>query len=152
MAEIKLDIEQKESFEVKDRSGKLIGTIEFNAHDLNIVKRLKEVYKAVEKYEAEEEQKPKPEDLNNGTVEDTIKAVDEFEAKEKFLWDQIDYAFNSKVSEVVFKDISAFTPIGGKLYFEIFLDGIISIVEKSLKKEAESFHKKTDKYTKKYVK
>jgi len=64
-----------------------------------------------------------------------------------YVKEQIDYIFNSPVSDTVFKGTNLLSPVDGKFLFEHFLDAIIPEIVKDLNIEAKKIHDRTKKYT-----
>lgn len=70
----------------------------------------------------------------------------------KIVREQIDFIFNSPVSDVVFGNQSPLSMVGGVPFFQRFLNAAEPFIEKELKAEQAASQKRVSKYTKGYKK
>lgn len=111
--------------------------IRFNPCDMNIYRRIEASNIKIAEF-----------------IEETSKEEDDEEHKLRkladFICEQIDYALNSKISEVVFNGTSPLTPVNGVPYYMRFLDAIKPVIEKEIEKEKKASENRIKKYTNKY--
>jgi hypothetical protein len=119
--------------------------IRFNPADFSIIERIKTAYDEIEKsMKVENDIELKAdgtpvEQLGQGAeivrgINDTIKK-------------QIDYIFNSPVSDMVFGNQSPLGMVKGVPLYERFLNAVIPVIEKEVKEETEASRKRISKYT-----
>lgn len=119
-------------------------TIYVQASDFNIKVRARQAQKNIGDL-LEEIDKVSPENAEAFT--DVLEDID------KKVREQINFIFNSDVSEPVFGACSPLmTLCNGKSYVEAFLDAIIPELERIAKKAAEASEKRIAKHTRKYTK
>lgn len=128
-----------------------------NTADLNILSRLKEAYPKLESL-TNEAVKKLPDSLpdfdetenalENPAINSLISVLDEID---KNMREQIDYIFNSNVSEICAPDGSMYDPINGKFRYEHIIDTLSGLytedISKGMKKISTRVKKHTDKYT-----
>lgn len=118
--------------------------IRFNPADLGIIERVNKAYQEIEKatkFKSDIELKVdgSPVDVIGQAAElvksvsDTVKA-------------QIDYIFNSPVSEVVFGNQSPLAMVKGKPLYERFLEAIIPVIQEEVMTELAASKKRINKY------
>ena len=110
--------------------------IKFNPSDMSILHRVEESLVNVEK-----EMKKYEDKKVDGKTE---KKISEFICK------QIDYIFNSKVSDVVFNGTSPLSTIKGVPYYVRFIEAVKPIIEEEILAERKASEEKIKKYTEKY--
>lgn len=119
-------------------------TIYVQASDFNIKVRARQAQKNIGAL-LEEIDKANPE--NEDAFTDVLEDID------KKVREQINFIFNSDVSEPVFGACSPLMTLSnGKSYVEAFLDAIIPELERIAKKAAEASEKRIAKHTRKYTK
>jgi hypothetical protein len=120
--------------------------IRFNPTDFEILDRIKVAYEEIEKATSTEDDV----ELNpDGTpIEQLGKAAETVKKISDTIKRQIDYIFNSPISDIVFGNQSPLCLVGGKPLYERFLDAIIPIIQAEVKKEQEASKKRIEKYTK----
>lgn len=119
-------------------------TIYVQASDFNIKVRARQAQKSIGAL-LEEIDKANPE--NEDAFTDVLEDID------KKVREQINFIFNSDVSEPVFGACSPLMTLSnGKSYVEAFLDAIIPELERIAKKAAEASEKRISKHTRKYTK
>ena len=110
--------------------------IKFNPSDMSILHRVEETLANVEK-----EMKKYEDKKFDGETEKKIS---------KFICNQIDYIFNSKVSDVVFNGTSPLSTIKGIPYYVRFIEAVKPIIEEEILTERKASEEKIKKYTEKY--
>jgi hypothetical protein len=119
--------------------------IRFNPADFSIIERIKTAYDEIDKaMKIDKDIELKPDGTPIGDlaaasavvkgINDTIKA-------------QIDYIFNSPVSELVFGKQSPMAMVKGVPLYERFLNVAIPVVRDEIKAEQEASRKRISKYT-----
>ena len=100
-------------------------------------------YKNVSEFSAEEFEAAKKH------AEKSTKAFDE---TKKIICEELNEAFGSDVSTVVFKYCSPFAIVEGQYYIVYFLESILPEIQKSIEKTNKTAEKKMSKYIEKYRK
>lgn len=123
-------------------------TIYFNPNDpdlfvrfSNFEKRVDEKLKDIDDFELSADGTPSNEKL-----------LEKFEGINKVICEELDAAFASNVSSVVFKYCSPFAIVGGKYFLIQFAQAIRPEIEKHNKKANADLQKKMAKHTAKYAK
>lgn len=104
-------------------------------------KRVEEKIKGVEDFNLSEDGTPRSADL-----------VDKFREMNKVICEELDVAFGSNISDVVFKYCSPFAIIGGEYFLIQFIQAIRPEIAKHNKKANAEAQKKMAKHIDKYVK
>jgi hypothetical protein len=110
--------------------------IKFNPSDMSILHRVEETLANVEKEMKKYENKE-----IDGESEKKFS---------KFICNQIDYIFNSKVADVVFNGTSPLSTIKGIPYYVRFIEAVKPIIEEEIMAERKASEEKIKKYTEKY--
>ena len=110
-----------------------------NLSDINILSRVDDAYKNINKYMKK---------LEETQIKDTDQTIKALKNADKYIRDQVNYIFDYDVSDAVFGKTFATADVGGRPYIQAFLDAIAPIIENKLKKYASNISKYTDKYTK----
>jgi len=143
MQSIRFDDGYKE-FMINDDPNKVI---RFDPTDFAIIERfnnaMKNIEKATENLENDVNIDSKGEPLSE--LEEAAEAVAKVN---KLIKDQIDYIFDSPVSEMVFGNKSPLALVKGVPLFERFIMAAKEAIEKEVKKEMEASQKRIEKYTK----
>lgn len=123
-------------------------TIYFNPNDpdlfvrfSNFEKRVDEKLKDIDDFELSADGTPSNEKL-----------LEKFEGINKVICEELDVAFASNVSSVVFKYCSPFAIVGGEYFLIQFVQAIRPEIEKHNKKANADLQKKMAKHTAKYAK
>lgn len=123
--------------------------IRFNPADINLLERFDKAYKSIE-----EEQRRIEKDIElktNGKPveeqEDYEQALEVIRRLNQFIKDQIDYIFDSEVSDVIFGNQSPMSTVKGRPFFERVFDAIQPILEKEITAERKASEKRISKYT-----
>ena len=143
---IKLNTGKKE-FQLIFDDG-IVEKIYFNPNDPDIAKRLSEFQGRIgEKLKALEDTK-----LTADGTPETIEMIEKYKQFRKSFDEEFDRAFNSNISETVFKYCSPFAIIDGDYYVVQFINGIKPEIEKHIKKATAEADKKIQKHIGKYIK
>lgn len=110
--------------------------IKFNPSDMSILHRVEETLANVEK-----EMKKYADKEFNGKTEKKMS---------EFICNQIDYIFNSKVSNIVFNGTSPLSTVKGVPYYVRFIEAVKPIIEEEIIAERKASEEKIKKYTEKY--
>ena len=128
-----------EQYTIEDKNGTVLGKFEMNPADVELVKRYEHVAESVSHI---------ADDLDDS--KDIVDIVKEMEEK---LNKQIDYLFNSNVSQSFFSITSPFTVLAnGEFFVENVLNAIGKLIEEETGKRFEKVQTKIGKYTSKYHK
>lgn len=129
--------------ELKDVTGKVLGSFEFSPTDSDIVNRYKDVVKAFNEVKA-------PEGLLNG--EATDEETDAFQIGfSDMVREQLDYLLGHKVSDSIFGMCGPLTLLeNGEFYYEHVVEGIgnliAQVVEERIDEKLEKVKSATAKY------
>ena len=91
-------------------------------------------------------------DLSANGTPNNIEMIEKFEKIKNVMCEELDIAFGSNISSVVFKYCSPFAVIGGEYFLVLFIEAIRPEIAKHNKKASEELKKKMAKHTAKYVK
>lgn len=128
-----------EEYTIEDKNGTVLGKFEMNPADVELVKRYEHVAEAVRNI---------ADDVDES--KDIVDIVKEMEEK---LNNQIDYLFNSNVSQIFFSITSPFTVLpNGEFFVENVLNAIGSLIKAETGKRFKKVQTKIGKYTSKYHK
>lgn len=120
--------------------------VRFNPADINLLDRFDQAVKTIEI-----EQNKLKEDIelkeNGEAIEESEEALEVIRRANKLIKDQIDFIFDSKVSEVIFGNQSPMSTVNGRPLFERVFDAIKPILEKEIVSEQEASQKRINKYT-----
>ena len=123
-------------------------TIYFNPNDpdlfvrfSNFEKRVEEKLNGIGDFDLSVDGTPKNEEL-----------LEKFESINKVICEELDVAFASNVSDIVFKYCSPFAIVGGEYFLIQFVQAIRPEIEKHNKKANTELQKKMAKHTAKYSK
>lgn len=118
---------------VEDKGG-VIGTFMFNPTDMDIVKRYDEIVKKLEDLTADEK------------FEDLLEISDQ-------LKEYMDYLLGYNVSDALFAKCNPLSlTTNGDLYFEVVLDGIVGLIEKTMETRVKKKQARIKRATSKYHK
>lgn len=128
-----------EEYTIEDKNGTVLGKFEMNPADMELVKRYEHVAEAVSHIADD--------------VDESKDIVDIVKETEEKLNNQIDYLFNSNVSQIFFSITSPFTVLpNGEFFVENVLNAIGSLIEAETGKRFKKVQTKIGKYTSKYHK
>lgn len=128
-----------EEYTIEDKNGTVLGKFEMNPADVELVKRYEQVAETVSHIADD--------------IDESKDIVDILAEMESRLNKQIDYLFNSNVSQSFFSITSPFTVLAsGEFYVENVLNAIGKLIEAETGKRFEKVQTKISKYTSKYHK
>ena len=107
----------------------------------NFEKRVEDKLKDIDDFELSADGTPNNEEL-----------IEKFESINKVICEELDVAFASNVSDIVFKYCSPFAIVGGEYFLIQFVQAIRPEIEKHNKKANADLQKKMAKHTAKYSK
>lgn len=142
MQNIRFDDGYKE-FMLNDDPDKVI---RFDPADFAIINRFNEARKNIEKEidalgdDVDVDNKGEPVD----ELEDVAEAISKVN---KLIREQMDYIFDSPISDMVFGNKSPLAMVKGVPIFERFVAAAQSVIEKEIKSEMKASEKRTSKYT-----
>lgn len=140
MAKLKLSTGVK-SYEIEEQeTGRILGTIYINTNDMNIGQRALDAQKKINAYIKESE-------IIANEAEIDEEAIEQLTAIDKQIKEQLDYLFNSPVSETVFNGLHCLNPNKGKYFIETFLDMIMPVINADLAESIKASEKRISKYT-----
>lgn len=143
MQSIRFDDGYKE-FMINDDPNKII---RFDPADFGIIERFNTAIKNIEK--ARQELTSDIEIDSKGDPIDGLESSAEAVAKvRKLINEQVDYIFDSPVSEMVFGNRSPLALYKGVPLFERFILAAQEVIEKEIKEEMKASQKRVEKYTK----
>jgi hypothetical protein len=118
--------------------------IRFNPSDFGIIDRINSAYAEIEKSTNIDTDVTLK---NDGTAKDDLeKAAMIVQQVSNTIKGQIDYIFNSPVSDIVFGKQSPLSLVGGMPLYEQFLNVVIPVIKKNVQTEQESSRKRVNKY------
>jgi hypothetical protein len=118
--------------------------IRFNPSDFGIIDRINSAYTEIEKSTNIDTDVALK---NDGTAKDDLeRAATIVQQVSNTIKGQIDYIFNSPVSDIVFGKQSPLSLVGGMPLYEQFLNVVIPVIKKDVQKEQESSRKRVNKY------
>jgi len=124
--------------------------IRFNPADFSIIERIKTAYDEIDKATKINDDIELKAD--GSPVEELGKAAEIVKEINDTIKAQIDYIFNSPVSEMVFGKQSPLGMVKGVPLYERFLNVVIPVIEKEVKAQQEASQKRISKYTQVYHK
>ena len=125
-----------------------VENIYFNPNDPDFAVRLKKMMANLEQY-AENMQDVEL-DENGKPTNDSL--VDQFAEIQEKLTQEIDGAFKSEVSKVVFKHCSPFALINGEFFVVQFFNAITPVLQTHIEKATKASAERKNKHIGKYVK
>ena len=138
VVDIQIELPKKSRFRINGDSSKIL---ELNTSDTSILKRLEEGYAELQK------EMSKVSDLDPKDEGFTQKLED----IDKMMRDQIDYIFDSNVSEICASRGTMYDPCNGKVTFEHIIDTLLGLYEKNINDEYSKIKKRVRKHTDKYI-
>jgi len=123
------------SYNIKNKTGDILGEFKFRPADTNIVRRYEEAVKSLE-------------DLKEPTGENN---EEKMMAMEDAIVKQIDYLINASSKEAFFTIMGPLSPLAnGEFFVESCLDAIKAIIEKELGARTKKVKARINKYAAKY--
>ena len=139
MAKLQINTGAK-SYEIEDENGKLLGVITIYPNDFNLGKRVKDAEKNILTLLEKAELIANDESRSN---EDIANDIYDLDCKIK---EQLDYMFNSNVSETVFKGLNCLNLNKGKYFAERFLEMIVPVITNELEASVKASSNRINKY------
>lgn len=136
--DIQMELPKKSRFRINGDSTKML---ELNISDLGIIKRLEKGYEALQS-EMSKVGELNPEDE---------KFTEKLEDIDKMMRDQIDYIFDSNVSEICASNGTMYDPWNGQVRFEHIIDTLLGLYEKNINDEYRKMKNRVRKHTDKYI-
>lgn len=125
------------------------GVLELDTSDMNIIKRLEQLYPRLQELSQDASIKQLQEASNDEKSSKVANVLTKIDMEMRNILDDI---FNSNVSEVCAPSGSMFDPFNGEFRFEHIIDVLSKLYENNLneefKKMSEKMKKRTSKYTK----
>lgn len=137
----------KKPFKIEFDTGD-VETIYFNPNDPDLYVRMIKFQENVENYLKTIEDVEL--DENGNPVEES--AIEKYKNFREVLYEELDNAFDSKISSVVFKKCSPFAIVNGDYFIMQFLDGLIPEIKKHQSQATLEAQKKMAKHLDKYRK
>lgn len=120
--------------------------IRFNPSDFSIIERINTAYEEINKAtDIDTDIELKPDGKPVSELEKVAEIVSSINTTIK---KQIDYIFNSPVSDAVFGNQSPLSMVKGMPLYERFLNAVVPIIRQEVAKEQEASRKRIEKYTK----
>lgn len=137
VVDLKIDGIKKTAFRINGDNNSIL---ELNLSDLNLADRLKTGFDKIQ------------EELTRiSKLSDDADATAELKKADKIMREQLDYIFDSNVSEVCGKGGSMYDVKDGSYRFEHILTALIKLYDKNINAEYEKMKKRIQKHTTKYV-
>lgn len=136
--DLNIDGIQKSQFRINGRDDSIL---ELNISDLNIGERLEKGYENLQKELVRISELP----------EDDIDLVRELKKADEVMRKELDYIFDSNVSEICGKGGTMYDPINGSYRFEIIINALTKLYSDNLNEEYKKMKSRIQKHTKKYV-
>lgn len=143
MEKLKIDSGLK-SYEIEDENGRKLGVITIDPKDMNLLARCQTAEKKITELIEKASHIADSEDIEQKEVIEKITEIDTEIKKE------LDYAFDSEVSFVVFGNRHCMNTNRGKTFVERFLDMMLPVIEKETKQERDASNARIKKYTEQY--
>lgn len=129
------------SYDIEElETGRILGTIHINTNDMNIGQRALDAQKKIDQYIKESEK------IANEAKTDE-EAIAQLTAIDNQIKEQLDYLFDSPVSETVFKGLHCLNINNGKYFVETFLEMIMPVINADLEESIKASEKRIRKYT-----
>lgn len=120
--------------------------IRINLSDYSIVERINKAYEEIDKITKINEDIELKSD--GSPLSELNKAAEIVSKINKAIKDQIDYIFDSPVSDMVFGNQSPLSTVNGVPLYERFLEAITPYIKEEIQKEQKASQKRIEKYTK----
>lgn len=122
--------------------------ISFNPTDKGLAVRFKDAQKNIEKRLKKFEHI----ELDESGIPANSDFIDDFAEMTNIVYEELDKAFNSKISGKVFKYTNPLAVVNGNYFFLTFFEAIMPIIQEFSEKESKKANANMDKYLKKYNK
>lgn len=150
IVDIDLSVIKKKRFRINGDNSKIL---ELNTSDMGIVTRLKEAYPRLN--DLMDSVTDKFSNLPDDDEEDEVQLTalsDAVNEIDKQMRTEIDFIFNSNVSEICGSEGSMWDPIEGSFRYEHIIDKLTKLYENNLDKEYASMKRRVENKAGKYVK
>lgn len=148
ITDVDLGYEERKKFRI---NGDYDRILELNISDLNIFSRFTESYPKLQ--QLLQDAQDKVQKINTEDDDESLKQLaDVLKEIDADMRKQIDYIFNSNVSEVCAPDGTMYDPVNGSFRFEHIIDVVSKLYANGMDKELNALKKKTSKHTSKYTK
>lgn len=128
------------TYDIVNKSGKLLGQFSFNPSDTNIIRRHAEVINSLEKLS---ENVPKDVEEENGT--EALKKIEEI------IYEKVDYLLNADVAREFFAIMGPMTLLeSGQFFVENVIDAIGQAISAETGARVKKLNTKVRKHTSKY--
>ena len=124
-------------------------TIEFNPSDPAILTRFNTALGKISNIEKELDLAIDAEEGSDEYLKAQAEALGKIDG---FVREQIDYIFDGRIADIVFKNTSSTSTADGVPYFERLINALYPIVEKDVQEEQKKQKQRLQKYTAKYKK
>lgn len=139
MSEIRIENGTK-TYDIMNKSGKMLGQITFNPSDVSIMARHAEVMKQLRALELAWSKKSKK-----------MSVSQEIEELDKIVYEKVDYIFNADVSGVLFSIMGPFSPMeNGQFFVEYILEVLGKVIQDETGAYTQKITNKIQKHTAKY--
>jgi hypothetical protein len=119
--------------------------IRIDLNDFGIIERINESYKKIDEFQKTHKDVEMKAD---GTVADGLeKSAEILKAFNNLIREQIDFIFDSKVSDVVFGNKNPLSMVNGVPLYERFITALEPYIKKIAEKESAEAQKRISKYT-----
>ena len=134
-------------FNIQFDNSEEVTTIYFNPTDADLPKRLFEAKKLIE----EKTKNIKQFEIDESGVPKTDEYIETMNEVNQAIFDTVDYAFGSKISDKVFSKCSPFSIPNGEYFIIQFLNAIAPVLESIIKKESKKANANMKKHIDKYM-
>ena len=145
--DIDLSAIKKQRFRINGDNSKIL---ELNTSDMGIATRLKEAYPRLNTLmdDVADKFSNMPDDIDEDAITKFGDAIEEIDKKMRV---ELDYIFNSNVSEICGADGSMWDPIDGAFRYEHIIDKLSKLYENNLDKEFMNMKRRVETKTGKYA-
>ena len=125
------------SYDIVNKSGKLLGQFSFNPSDTGLINRYKEVSVNII-------------ELGNRLSKENSTKEEKNKKAEDYIKEQFDYLFNANVSGTFFSIMGPLSLLGDQTFTEVVMNTIASVVKKESGVHLKKLEKRINKHTSKY--
>lgn len=125
------------TYDIVNKSGKLLGQFSFNPSDTGLINRYKEVSANIIDL-------GKRLSKENGTNEEKNRIA------EDFIKEQFDYLFNTNISETFFSIMGPLSLLGDQTFTEVVMNAVANVVKKESGVHLKKLEMRINKHTSKY--
>lgn len=150
--DVNLGFVEKKKFRINGDNDRVL---ELNISDLNIFSRFTEGYPKLQQLLKDAQEQVNAISFSDSEEDDgssLTKIADVLTDIDKKMRAQLDYIFDSNVSEICAPSGNMFDPVNGEFRFEHIINVVAGLYTNGLSKELDSLKKKTAKHTSKYTK